>query len=96
MGRLAGIAKGGDQMSDACGEHGSMGCRRPVARRAAFAQSTLAIALVLYEEAYGLRPVSFVSVGLLGSLTCLLFTVPVISRGARSEAHSNNLLLKYQ
>ena len=38
------------------------------------AQSTLAIALVLYEEAYGLRPVSFVSVGLLGGLTCLLFT----------------------
>ena len=35
------------------------------------AQSTLAIALVLYEEAYGLRPVSFVSVGLLGGLTCL-------------------------
>ena len=25
------------------------------------------------EEAYGLRPVSFVSVGLLGGLTCLLF-----------------------
>ena len=39
-----------------------------------FAQSTLAIAHVLYEEAYGLRPVSFVSVGLLGGLTCLLFT----------------------
>ena len=38
------------------------------------AQSTLAIALVLYEEAYGLRPLSFVSVGLLGGLTCLLFT----------------------
>ena len=40
-----------------------------------FAQSTLAIAHVLYEGAYGLRPVSFVSVGLLGGLTCLLFTV---------------------
>ena len=36
------------------------------------AQSTLAIAHVLYEGAYGLRPVSFVSVGLLGGLTCLL------------------------
>ena len=40
------------------------------------AQSTLAIAHVLYEGAYGLRPVSFVSVGLLGGLTCLLFTAP--------------------
>ena len=29
----------------------------------------------LYEEAYGLRPVSFDSVGLLGGLACLLFTV---------------------
>ena len=39
------------------------------------------IALVLYEEAYGLRPVSFVSVGLLGGLTCLLFTANNFSSG---------------
>ena len=35
----------------------------------------LFLALVLYEEVYGLWPVSSVSVGLLGGLTCLLFAV---------------------
>ena len=40
------------------------------------------IAHALYEEAYGLRPVSSVSVGLLGGLTCLLFTVHLDIRKA--------------
>ena len=70
MGGLAGIAMGGG--SDVARMWGTRvdGLSEVGRKMRRFAQSTLAIALVLYEEAYGLRPVSFVSVGLLGGLTC--------------------------
>ena len=73
MGGLAGIAMGG--VSDVARMWGTRvdGLSEVGRKMRHLAQSTLAIALVLYEEAYGLRPVSFVSVGLLGGLTCLLF-----------------------